>query len=251
MPHTYEHTRFYERAYARQDEALEALNGRWRALGAVSKADHVIALCSKEGLSPASSLDVGCGDGALLSELQSRSFGGRLQGIDVARSAIERAATRPGIHSVEVFDGVRLPWQTPSFDLGIASHVLEHVPKPESLLAEIARVCRSIVVEVPLEDNLSARRPSRSEGSKHLGHLQRLSRDRARAIVRQAGLRIVSDLEDPLPLSAHRFFAEGFASKLAATGKWALRSSLHRVAPHLARQLFTVHYACLCVHDGD
>jgi hypothetical protein len=29
--------------------------------------------------------------------------------------------------------------------------------------------------------------------------------------------------------------------------KWAARAALHGVAPPLARRLFTVHYACLCL----
>lgn len=244
------HTLFYEEAYAPRDATIEALYGRWRALGAIAKADHVISLCARAGISPASTLEVGCGDGSLLSELHIRGFGGLLEGVDVARSAIDRAAMRPGIQAVRAFDGVSLPWERSSFDLGIASHVLEHVGNPRSLLIEIARVCHTVAIEVPLEDNLSARRPSRSEGFKALGHLQRLSREEVRALVRRAGLRVVGEVEDPLPLYAHRFFAKGPISTLSATGKWACRASLFRIAPPLARRLFTMHYACLCVRDG-
>lgn len=248
MHRNQEHTLFYEQAYAPQDVSTDALNGRWRALGAISKADHVISLCARGGISPASTLEVGCGDGALLSELHARGFGGRLEGVDVARAAIKRACSRPGIHAVASYDGMRLPCDESAFDLGIASHVLEHVLEPGALLTEIARVCESVVIEVPLEDNLSARRPSRGESFKQLGHLHRLSRGRVRKLASRAGLRIVSETEDALPLSAQRFFATSPASTLAAAGKWAFRSSLHRLAPHLARRLFTVHYACLCVH---
>jgi len=77
--------------------------------------------------------------------------------------------------------------------------------------------------------------------------LQRLDRDAARAIVADAGLRLICELEDALPLSVHRFFATSARSRALGTAKWAVRASLHRVAPALARRLFTVHYACLCV----
>ena len=43
--------RFYEDAYS-QDPAQAAVYARWRALGAIGKADHVIALCARAGVRP-------------------------------------------------------------------------------------------------------------------------------------------------------------------------------------------------------
>jgi hypothetical protein len=60
--------RFYDDAYAQQDPADAMRYARWRALGAIGKAEHVLALCKRIGLSPTSTLEIGCGDGALLSE---------------------------------------------------------------------------------------------------------------------------------------------------------------------------------------
>ena len=74
--------RFYDDAYTQEPEAA-ALYARWRALGAVGKADHVIALCAQAGILPARTLEVGCGDGALLSELHRRGFGGVLSGVEI------------------------------------------------------------------------------------------------------------------------------------------------------------------------
>jgi hypothetical protein len=44
-----------------------------------------------------------------------------------------------------------------------------------------------------------------------------------------------------------RFFATTRRTRLAASARWAVRSGLFRIAPALARRLFTVHYACLCL----
>jgi SAM-dependent methyltransferase len=234
--------RFYEDAYSRTD-AEAALYSRWRALGALGKADHVLALCARAGLTPASTLEVGCGDGALLCELHARGFGGRLSGVEITAAAVEIARARGPIDSVELYDGVHLDAADRAFELGILSHVLEHVEDPRGLLAEVARVCGVVVLEVPLEDNFSARRRGKREHAAEVGHLQRLSRATTRE---RAGLRIVDELEDPLPLRAHRFFATTPAARMAAGGKWAARAALHRLAPGLARRLFTMHYACLC-----
>lgn len=246
--------RFYERAYTQSASGDGALYARWRALGAEAKADHVLALCARAGVwvggQPINTLEVGCGDGALLCELHRRRFGGRLAGVEIAQAAVEIARARPEIDTVELYDGVRLPWTDGAYELGVLSHVLEHVPEPAALLAEVARVCGAVVVEVPLEANLSARRASKLAHAAEIGHLRHLSRAQAREVVGDAGLRVACELEDPLGLAAHTFFAGSPRARACATAKWGLRRSLHALAPGLARRLFTVHYACLCLPPG-
>jgi len=235
---------FYDDAYSLEPERAERY-ARWRALGAVGKADHVIALCERARLRPASTLEVGCGDGALLCELHARGFGGRLVGVEITDAAVAIARGRPQIDAVARYDGGHLNEHDRTYELGLVSHVLEHVPDPVALLAEVARVCDAVVVEVPLEANVSARRAGKRAHAAEVGHLQRLDRDAIRAIVTSAGLLPRFELEDPLPLGVHRFFAETHRSRAAATIKWAVRALLHRLAPAAARASFTVHYACL------
>jgi SAM-dependent methyltransferase len=240
---------FYDDAYSKEPAEAD-LYARWRALGALGKADHVIALCLHAGVAPRSTLEVGCGDGALLSELSRRGFGGRLCGVEITEAAVEIARARPEISSVERYDGARLPVGDGAYDLGILSHVLEHVPDPAALLVEVSRTCRAVVIEVPLEANWSARRSGKRRHAEEVGHLQRLDRRGARSLVARAGLSIGGELEDPLPAGVHRFFATSRAGRAKATAKWAVRAGLHRLAPPLARRLFTVHYACVCLPPG-
>jgi SAM-dependent methyltransferase len=239
--------RFYDDAYAQRDPADAARYARWRALGAIGKADHVLALCERTGLSPIRTLEIGCGDGALLCELRRRGFGGRLEGLEITQAAVEIARGREEIDHVECYDGAHLPATDGEYGLGILSHVLEHVPDPSALLAEAARACGAVVMEVPLEANLSARRAFKRAHAEEVGHLQRLDRAGARAIVARAGLWIAGELEDPLTLSVHTFFATTPSARARARAKWALRAGLHLLAPGVARRLFTVHYACLCL----
>lgn len=238
--------RFYDAAYT-QTPGDAALYARWRALGAVGKADHVIALLGRAGIRPRRTLEVGCGDGALLSELHRRGFGGELSGVEITQAAVEIAASRPEIASVELYDGQHLAAEDGAYELGILSHVLEHVPDPSALLAEVSRACRAVVIEVPLEANLSARRAAKREHAAEVGHLQRLDRRAARAIVARAGLKVARELEDPLPLEVHRFFACTPRARALGSAKWALRASVHALCPPLARRAFTVHYAALCL----
>jgi SAM-dependent methyltransferase len=238
--------RFYEHAYSLQGPQADR-SARWRALSALGKADHVVELCRRAGLAPVSTLDVGCGDGALLAELSRRGFGGRRHGVEISAAAAQIARGPLGDDAVEVFDGGSLPMADGSYELGILSHVLEHVPEPASLLAETARVCRAVVFEVPLEANISAGRPAKRAHAVEIGHLHRLGRSDARAIAATAGLEIAAELQDPLPLAVHRFFATGTRARALALAKWGARAGADRVAPPLARRLFTVHYACLLV----
>jgi SAM-dependent methyltransferase len=239
---------FYEEAYS-QDPSSAPKYASWRSLGAIGKADHVRTLCARVGLAPQSTLEVGCGDGAVLCELHKHGFGGLLHGVEISAAAVRIAATRPQIDSVTLYDGVRLLAGDGQYELGVLSHVLEHVLDPAGLLQEVARACRSVVVEVPLEDNLSARRHSKREHAREIGHLRRLSRDRILAIVDDAGLRIAAELDDPLPLEVHRFFADTALQRAGASAKWALRGAIHRSSPAFARRLFSLHYACLCLPE--
>jgi SAM-dependent methyltransferase len=237
---------FYDDSYSREGADAER-SGRWRALSAIGKADHVVRLCREAGVAPRTIVEVGCGDGALLSELHARGFGEQLSGFEITDAAVAIAAERPHLHAVARYDGEHLPVADGTYDLGILSHVLEHVPDPAALLREVGRACGAVVVEVPLEANVSARRASKRVGEAEVGHLYELDRAAVTQLVQAAGLRVAAQLDDALPLAVHRFFADGSAARARATVKWGVRAGLATASPPVARRLFTVHYACLCL----
>ena len=239
--------RFYREGYERSPEEAERM-GRWRALGARAKADHVVELCERGGLTPFSVVEIGCGDGALLAELSARGFGEELAGFELSEPAIEIARARriPGVERLDAYDGAHVPAEDGTWDLGVLSHVLEHVPEPEDLLREASRVCRAVVVEVPLEANWSARRGSKRAGADEIGHLHSFDRAAVRAFVERAGMRVVADVADPLTYEAHAFFADSAPARAKAAAKAAVRRGMWMVAPPLAERTFTVHYAVLC-----
>ncbi|MEN7547926.1 class I SAM-dependent methyltransferase [Rapidithrix thailandica] len=85
-------------------------------------------------------LDIGCAGGPLLIELENRGFH-NLTGIDVSAPAIQLAQKR-GLKNVQVMDGAKLAFENDSFDLIIASDVLEHIQDEEKALHEWFRVLR-------------------------------------------------------------------------------------------------------------
>jgi SAM-dependent methyltransferase len=236
---------FYDSAYARGGER----HAQWRELGARGKADHVLALCSELSLATDRVVEMGCGDGALLAELSRRGFGGALSGFEISEAALELARDRavPRVERLEVFDGLRLPVDDGAFDLGVLSHVLEHVPEPLPLLREAARACAALIVEVPLERNASGARAAKRSSSEAIGHVQALDRERVRELVAAAGLRVAADVLDPLPRQVHTFFASTPVDQARGLAKAAVRRGLFRLSPAVAERAVTLHYACACV----
>src|SRR3954453_18897032 len=135
---------FYENAYA--PTADTERHGRWRALSAVAKADHVIELAREIGCdSPDVVAEVGCGDGSGLAELGRPGFGRPRMGFEISAGAVAIASERAEIDEASVFDGATLPRPDGAYDLVFATHVLEHVPSPAPLLREMTRVARALV----------------------------------------------------------------------------------------------------------
>lgn len=83
-------------------------------------------------------LEVGCSGGLLLAELADAGYA-RTTGIDVSETAIGAARER-GVRSVIIMDGARLEFADCSFELVIASDVIEHVEHAEAALREWHRV---------------------------------------------------------------------------------------------------------------
>jgi SAM-dependent methyltransferase len=236
---------FYDSAYARGGDR----HARWRELSARGKADHVMELVARASLPAASVAEIGCGDGALLAELSARGFGESLAGFDISTAAVDltRARAIPRVDSLVVFDGVRLPVADSAFDLAVLSHVLEHVDGPGRLLREVARAARAVIVEVPLERNASAVRASKRAAAQRIGHVQTLDRAAVAAMVDNAGLHVVADLLDPLPVAVHMFSAYSPAERARALAKGVTRRGVFRLSPAAAERAFTLHYACACV----
>jgi SAM-dependent methyltransferase len=93
------------------------------------------------GLLPerATVLDVGSGDGLLARHIMDARPDVAVAGVDVL--------ARPNARiPVEMFDGVRLPFDADSFDAVMMVDVLHHAGEQDALLRELARVARHRVV---------------------------------------------------------------------------------------------------------
>jgi SAM-dependent methyltransferase len=94
-------------------------------------------------------LDLGCGAGDL----------GKYCGLDPARlvgvDLSEEKLKQTGYHRTAVASAERLPFEPGSFDVIVASEVLEHVADPASVVKEVRRVAAPagrLIVSVPFEE---------------------------------------------------------------------------------------------------
>jgi SAM-dependent methyltransferase len=241
---------FYTAGYSLADRDEGMKMGRWRALGARTKAAHARKLAEQAGPPPRSVVEIGCGDGSLLLALAGVWPQATFDGFEISPPAIEIARGRglPRAGRLEAYDGERIPAPDRAYDLAVLSHVLEHVPDPAPLLREAARVAARVLVEVPLEDNRSAARPAKRAEAARIGHLHALNRDDVRAWIDAAGLEVLGELGDPLPRAHHAFFADSAIAQAKAAAKWAVRAAAWRCSPERSEQLFTVHYAVMTGH---
>lgn len=84
-------------------------------------------------------LDVGCGSGLIAALLSSKRPDIEIQGVDVLARGHSHIP-------VQIFDGVRLPFQDKSFDVVLFSDVLHHTPDPLALQREARRVANQFVL---------------------------------------------------------------------------------------------------------
>jgi chloramphenicol O-acetyltransferase type A len=98
------------------------------------------ALDERVGLSPSRVLELGCGTGRNLAWLAERGAA-RLVGVDFSQEMLAVAVERlPGAELLCRDLTQPLPLGDQSFDLVVISLVLEHIERPERVLAEAARV---------------------------------------------------------------------------------------------------------------
>ncbi|MDU0370684.1 class I SAM-dependent methyltransferase [Hymenobacter endophyticus] len=95
-------------------------------------------------------LEIGCSGGPLQQQLRAIGFH-NLTGIDISEAAIALAHQRR-IPNVSVMDGARLEFADNSFDVVVASDVLEHIEDEQRALREWRRVLKpggQLLVYVP------------------------------------------------------------------------------------------------------
>lgn len=95
-------------------------------------------------------LDIGCGPGV---DIHFLIDGNEVHGIDISDEVLNIAKDQGIIpHKIDLSVVDKLPFRDESFDIIIATDILEHLFTPKKLLHEIHRVCKSdgfVIISVP------------------------------------------------------------------------------------------------------
>jgi ubiquinone/menaquinone biosynthesis C-methylase UbiE len=141
-------------------------------------------------------LDVGCGEGYLLSALDTR-YGAPVAGLDISVTRLKRAHANCRMGRFVVGDVRKLPFADGVMDLVSAVEVVEHIAPPEAALAEMVRVSRRyVLVTVPFE------RPPQIVLCPHClktfaidGHINEFTTRKLQKLLRDAGVTPIETIE--------------------------------------------------------
>lgn len=210
----------------------------WRRVSAIDKANNIVSLC--QPYAHESVLEIGSGDGAVLSRLSELGFAQRYSALEISQSAVEiiRQRNLRSLIECRLFDGYAIPYSDDQFDLAILSHVLEHLEYPRKMLYEASRVARYVFVEVPLEDNLRLKKDFVFD---RLGHLNAYSFKTVRRLIQSCGLEVLTQKVTNPSYTVYRFLYGGKAFLY-----YLPKEILLRLAPKAALFLWTYHCSLLC-----
>lgn len=213
---------------------------RWLATAGAEKARSIVDLV---GTPVENAIEIGCGTGAVLVELDKLGFAENLWACEpsaelfnqIPRDQIARLRAVENTTLEHAFDGR-------SFDVAVLSHVVEHLLAPAKLINLALARARLVVVEVPIEagpGGLARMTAKRALGRDPLdnaaGHVQFFSRRSARKLVEFSGGRVVAD---------HAYFPMGPYSALPPT---PVRRAVRALADHaeVVARAYYEHYAML------
>ncbi len=139
-------------------------------------------------------LDLGSGDGLMLSLLKDKGIEGR--GLDISDEGVSKANSRGLVTEVFDFSKKQLPFADGSFDTVLMLDILEHLYDPLVVLREAARVSKGgVIVGVPNFSSLPARLqvlfgsvPENNQPKK--GHVYWFNRKILLTMAEKAGLKL-------------------------------------------------------------
>lgn len=134
-------------------------DNRNHLLDAQKRLSFVLSKINEIGSDIKSIIDLGFGDGFLLSELSKRNF--TVSGIDFVEENVSLTRKSTGLgENLQLGSVTSIPFPDSSFDLAISTEMFEHLTEEELAigLKEICRILKSkgfLLVTVPYNENLA------------------------------------------------------------------------------------------------
>ena len=236
------------------DEQYNNSMTEWRETGGKYKAFNIIALC--KGYEFSKVLEVGAGEGSILTWLDKYNFTKELYAIEISESGVSCINKRniKSLKNVQIFDGYKIPFDDNFFDLVICSHVIEHVEYPRLLLREIKRVSKHQLFEIPVDFSLSVDKKINHFLS--YGHINIFTPALFRFLLLSEGFEIIKDKISLYSKEIHKHILRTKRRELNTSHYMkflflqTLRRFLWYISPKKLKDLKPQTYTVLCVNKG-
>ncbi len=143
------------RDYRDRYSAKFEVEKEWLQLNAIERVNSIQQLLEKSNFKPDSILEIGCGTGAILRELQNRKIGNTYTGVDYSEEAIMYLRDNSENINASIIDITSRGFSLDiHYDLILLIHVLQHLEDPAAILKHILMKARFsyLIIEIPFED---------------------------------------------------------------------------------------------------
>jgi len=206
-------------------EYLES-NRTWHLEDSAWKADQIYSLLNKNDVHPRVVAEIGCGAGAILSELSQKngfSDGVKFKGYDISPQAIELANSRSSDRLTFFCEDMFLAAGSDVPDVLLVIDVFEHVPDYMGFVSKCRLAAKFKVYHIPLDIHASSvLRNTFDHTRQRLGHIHLFTASSAIATLRDTGHEIVD-----------QYYTDG------ALGLFKQHPSIKRAVANIPRWLFS------------
>jgi len=233
------------------------IEAKWLKAASIQRCDNIEYFLNRRSIKPGSILDLGCGTGAIVKELQSRRIGEEYLAVDYSKDAIEYLKKNSSGIETQVDDftanTVNL---TGTFDLVLVIHVLQHLKEPHKFIKNILNNLdfSFLIVEVPLEDLIINKISSKIgfNDKNPTGSLQFFNKETILDLLTESGLTIVDQKHSTpiINLGTLKILKERYKwGKIQNTKKIITSYLLPKFLGPLKRSLHYSYYSILCVKE--
>ena len=182
-----------EDIYSKENSEYLKLTDDWHAKDSPWKAKHAYRLLQKNNIYPKTVVEVGCGVGEILVNLD-KHFGSEsisYSGYDIATDAISIASQKE-TERLKFYKSDFTKYQGEPFDLLLMMDVFEHVPDYLGFINLCGQKAKYKLYHIPLDIHISSLlRNKMVDAREKVGHLHYFSKETALATIKDCGQEIV------------------------------------------------------------
>lgn len=170
-----------------------AANADWHAADSPWKVQHILRMLAKNGISPTTVCEIGCGAGEILRQIQLQLPAScRLSGYDISPQAIALCAPKANDHLI-FREGLPARGGGDPFDVMLLIDVIEHIDDYRQWLRDIHPLSQWTVLHIPLD--LSAQGVLREwpllETRRQVGHIHYFTQRLALEALGESGYEVI------------------------------------------------------------